>query len=105
MRVGVSGCLLGAKCNYDGNDLLSSFLKELEQIEEIEFANSESFLNIHISITNKILEDIRELTGKDIQTLNDIDIFLYVKDKKEFDEKTDKIMKDTDYVKIKENLI
>lgn len=37
MRVGVSGCLLGAKCNFDGNDLLSSFLKELEQIEEIEF--------------------------------------------------------------------
>ncbi|RZG66847.1 hypothetical protein EXE25_09175 [Acinetobacter bouvetii] len=48
----------------------------LAEIEEIEFANSESFLNIHNSSINKLLEDVRGLTGNDIQTLNDIDIFL-----------------------------
>lgn len=37
LKVGVSSCLLGNKCNFDGNDLLSAFLKKLSENDQIEF--------------------------------------------------------------------
>jgi uncharacterized protein YbbK (DUF523 family) len=36
LKIGVSGCLLGAKCNFNGTDLLSKFIKELQNNESIE---------------------------------------------------------------------
>lgn len=37
IKIGISACLLGAKCNFNGTDLLSPFLKELEDQDQIEF--------------------------------------------------------------------
>lgn len=31
IKIGFSACLLGAECNFNGKDLLSPFLKDLEQ--------------------------------------------------------------------------
>ncbi len=39
LRIGVSSCLLGNKCNFDGNDLLSAFVKRLSENEQIEFVS------------------------------------------------------------------
>jgi uncharacterized protein YbbK (DUF523 family) len=36
IKIGVSGCLLGAKCNFNGTDLLSVFVKELQSHDQIE---------------------------------------------------------------------
>lgn len=36
IKIGVSGCLLGAKCNFNGTDLLSNFVKELQNNDQIE---------------------------------------------------------------------
>lgn len=36
IKVGVSGCLLGAKCNFNGTDLLSGFVKELQSKDNVE---------------------------------------------------------------------
>ena len=37
VKIGVSACLLGTKCNFNGTDLLSPFIKELEAQGQIEF--------------------------------------------------------------------
>ena len=37
IKIGVSSCLLGNKCNFDGNDLLSAFVKKLSENIQIEF--------------------------------------------------------------------
>ena len=37
LKIGVSSCLLGNKCNFDGNDLLSAFVKKLSENNQIEF--------------------------------------------------------------------
>ena len=37
IKIGVSACLLGAKCNFNGKDLLSPFLKSIEIQSEVEF--------------------------------------------------------------------
>jgi uncharacterized protein YbbK (DUF523 family) len=37
VKIGVSACLLGAKCNFNGTDLLSAFVEELENHDEVEF--------------------------------------------------------------------
>lgn len=37
MKIGVSHCLLGSNCNFNGKDLLSVFVKMLQDSEEIEF--------------------------------------------------------------------
>lgn len=37
VKIGVSACLLGTKCNFNGADLLSPFIKELEAQGQIEF--------------------------------------------------------------------
>lgn len=37
LKIGVSSCLLGNKCNFDGNDLLSVFIKKLSENNQIEF--------------------------------------------------------------------
>ncbi|MGE0634060.1 MAG: DUF523 domain-containing protein [Pseudobdellovibrionaceae bacterium] len=37
MKIGVSHCLLGSKCNFNGKDLLNEFVKQLEDSGEIEF--------------------------------------------------------------------
>lgn len=39
IRIGVSSCLLGAKCNFNGNDLLSDFVKNLEAHEQVEMVS------------------------------------------------------------------
>lgn len=39
IKLGVSACLLGSKCNFNGNDLLSPFIKELESRNQIEFVS------------------------------------------------------------------
>ena len=36
VKIGVSSCLLGNKCNFDGNDLLSTFVKKLSENKKIE---------------------------------------------------------------------
>lgn len=36
VKIGVSHCLLGSKCNFNGKDLLSAFVKQLEEIEAIQ---------------------------------------------------------------------
>ncbi len=36
IKIGVSGCLLGAKCNFNGTDLLSNFVKELQENDQVE---------------------------------------------------------------------
>lgn len=36
LKIGVSSCLLGNKCNFDGNDLLSAFVKKLSENEKVE---------------------------------------------------------------------
>lgn len=36
LKIGISSCLLGAKCNFNGTDLLSPFIKSLESHPEIE---------------------------------------------------------------------
>ncbi len=36
MKIGVSSCLLGTKCNFNGTDLLSNFVKDLQNHEEVE---------------------------------------------------------------------
>lgn len=36
IKIGVSSCLLGNKCNFDGNDLLSAFVKKLSENNQIE---------------------------------------------------------------------
>lgn len=36
IKIGVSGCLLGVKCNFNGTDLLSGFVKELHNNDQIE---------------------------------------------------------------------
>lgn len=37
LRIGVSACLLGTRCNFDGRDLLNPFVKNLVQNNKIEF--------------------------------------------------------------------
>lgn len=37
MKIGVSACLLGEQWNFNGKDLLSRFVSELEKISPIEF--------------------------------------------------------------------
>lgn len=37
LKIGVSACLLGSKCNFNGTDLLSRFIKSLESQSEIIF--------------------------------------------------------------------
>ncbi len=37
MKIGVSHCLLGANCNFNGKDLLSRFISDLEKIKDVEF--------------------------------------------------------------------
>lgn len=36
LKIGISSCLLGNKCNFDGNDLLSAFVKKLSENSQIE---------------------------------------------------------------------
>ena len=36
IKIGVSSCLLGHKCNFDGNDLLSVFVNKLSKNKKIE---------------------------------------------------------------------
>jgi uncharacterized protein YbbK (DUF523 family) len=36
LKIGISSCLLGNKCNYDGNDLLSAFVKKLSENSQIQ---------------------------------------------------------------------
>ena len=36
MKIGVSHCLIGANCNFNGKDLLSAFVKQLEDSEQIQ---------------------------------------------------------------------
>ncbi len=36
IKIGISSCLLGNKCNFDGNDLLSAFVKKLSENSQIE---------------------------------------------------------------------
>jgi uncharacterized protein YbbK (DUF523 family) len=37
LKLGVSACLLGANCNFDGKNLLSLFVKNLQSLIQIEF--------------------------------------------------------------------
>ncbi len=37
VKIGVSACLLGSKCNFNGADLLSPFIKDLEAQNQVEF--------------------------------------------------------------------
>lgn len=37
MKIGVSACLLGDQCNFNGKDLLSNFVNGLKQVPQIEF--------------------------------------------------------------------
>jgi uncharacterized protein YbbK (DUF523 family) len=37
IKIGVSSCLIGTKCNFNGKDLLSPFIKELQKSNKIEF--------------------------------------------------------------------
>ncbi len=37
VKIGISACLLGTKCNFNGSDLLSPFLKDLEAQNLINF--------------------------------------------------------------------
>lgn len=37
IKIGVSSCLLGTKCNFNGKDLLSSFIETLKESNQIEF--------------------------------------------------------------------
>lgn len=39
LKIGISSCLLGNKCNFDGNDLLSAFVKKLSENNQIEFVS------------------------------------------------------------------
>lgn len=36
LKIGISSCLLGNKCNFDGNDLLSAFVKKLSENSQIQ---------------------------------------------------------------------
>lgn len=36
LKIGVSACLLGRKCNFNGQDLLSSFVSSLQSLEQVE---------------------------------------------------------------------
>lgn len=36
MKIGISHCLLGANCNFNGKNLLSEFVKKLEDFKEIQ---------------------------------------------------------------------
>lgn len=71
---------------------------ELATNEEIEFSNSDNPLNIQSDIINKLLEDIRSLLGKDIQTLEQIIPFLILN--REYDSKITKTLKDSGYLDI-----
>ncbi len=37
VNIGVSACLIGSKCNFNGSDLLSPFVKELQSIDQVNF--------------------------------------------------------------------
>ena len=37
VKIGVSSCLVGTKCNFNGKDLLSPFVKILQESNQIEF--------------------------------------------------------------------
>lgn len=39
LKIGVSSCLLGNKCNFDGNDLLSAFVNSLAENKQIEIVS------------------------------------------------------------------
>ncbi len=39
IKIGVSGCLLGIKCNFNGTDLLSNFVKELHDSGLVELVS------------------------------------------------------------------
>lgn len=71
---------------------------KLANDEEIEFANSKSFLTSQTEITNKLLKNIREITGQDIQTLNEIDTLL-IKNP-EYDYQITDILKNSGYLEI-----
>ena len=36
IKIGVSSCLLGSKCNFNGTDLLSHFVKQLQDCDQVE---------------------------------------------------------------------
>jgi uncharacterized protein YbbK (DUF523 family) len=36
MKIGVSACLIGVKCNFNGADLLSDFIEKLRSVSEVE---------------------------------------------------------------------
>lgn len=38
-RIGVSACLLGRACNFNGKDLLSDFVRQLPEIAQVEFVS------------------------------------------------------------------
>ena len=66
--------------------------------EEIKFSNSKSPLTSQTDITNKLLKDIRALTGQDIQTLNEINTLL-IKNP-EYDYQITDILKNSGYLEI-----
>lgn len=83
---------------------ISDFFEEvigvvrLAETEDINFANSHSPLDLQKDITNNLLNDIRTLTGKDIQTLNEIDRFLV--QNQSFDTVINEILKNSGYLEL-----
>lgn len=71
---------------------------KLANDEEIEFANSKSLLTSQTDITNNLLKNIRALTGQDIQTLNEIDIFLM--ENPDYDNQITELLKNSGYLEI-----
>lgn len=39
IKIGVSACLLGRACNFNGKDLLSNFVKKLPALAPVEFVS------------------------------------------------------------------
>ena len=83
---------------------ISDFFEEvigvvrLAETEEINFASSRSPIDIQKDITNKLLKEIRTLTGQDIQTLNDIDNYLILNQR--FDTSLNEILIKSGYLEL-----
>lgn len=73
-------------------------VSRLASSEEIEFANSDNPLIIQMNIVNKLLQDVRELTGYDIQTPNDIDRILI--ENQSYDLEITEILRKSGYLEI-----
>jgi len=78
MKIGISSCLLGTKCNYKGEDILSNYLKSLDDnyddIKFVKFCPEESVFGTPRSNAKIIGGDGNDVLDGSAKVFNEQDI-------------------------------